>query len=207
MPREPEDGWFKPWNSVQNAVLLLAFCFVIALFDLNKSELASWVQAIGSIASIWAAFLIGNKQIRKQNQIREQEVASRSAAFYFVVQNAVNGVKSFGSLIDNGSPSALLVENWRKIHCQLLKNSKNSLSQLPSYQLGSYELVDSFHQICGSIDTIVARVEAAFVKDAFQEQELAFMRQEVGFQCMMCMRNWGRFEEASKTLNNVIALP
>lgn len=67
MSEKPESGWFKPWNSVQNAVLFLAICFFIALFDFNKSELASWVQAVGSIAAIWGAFQISNRQTEKQN--------------------------------------------------------------------------------------------------------------------------------------------
>nr|BFD43219.1 hypothetical protein FFPRI1PSEUD_47180 [Pseudomonas sp. FFPRI_1] len=67
MSEKSVGGWFKPLWSVQNAVLFLAAWFIIALFDFNKSELASWVQAIGSIVAIWGAFQISNRQAEKQN--------------------------------------------------------------------------------------------------------------------------------------------
>lgn len=57
----------KPWMSVQNFVLALAAIFCIALLKLTSSELASWVQAVGSIAAIWGAFQISNRQAEKQN--------------------------------------------------------------------------------------------------------------------------------------------
>lgn len=63
---------FKPWLSVQNVVLAIALIFVIALLKLKSSELASWVQAIGSIAAIWGAFQISNRQAEKQNAERAQ---------------------------------------------------------------------------------------------------------------------------------------
>lgn len=55
-------SFFKPWVSVQNAVLAIAAIFLIAVMKLTSSELASWVQAIGSIAAIWGAFKIGEHQ-------------------------------------------------------------------------------------------------------------------------------------------------
>ncbi|WP_218273966.1 hypothetical protein, partial [Pseudomonas sp. GW456-11-11-14-LB2] len=69
-------NWFRPILSVQNIVLFIAGCFVVALFDLNKGELASWVQAIGSIAAIvFAAYLpIWHGQValkRRQNSLAE----------------------------------------------------------------------------------------------------------------------------------------
>lgn len=68
---------FKPWCSVQNVTLGLAALFVIALlirnYQLNSSEIASWVQAFGSIAAIWGAFVISNNQVKKQEQHRISE--------------------------------------------------------------------------------------------------------------------------------------
>ena len=60
----------RPWISVQNIVLAVAVIFFIALLKLSSSELASWVQAIGSIAAIWGAFLISNQQSKRQEAQR-----------------------------------------------------------------------------------------------------------------------------------------
>lgn len=76
MPELRVASWFRPIFSVQNIVLLIAGLFVLALFDLNKGELASWVQAIGSIAAIvFAAYLpMWHGQValkRRQNSLAE----------------------------------------------------------------------------------------------------------------------------------------
>jgi len=60
---------FKPWLSVQNVVLVLAAIYlsllIIRIYDLNKGEVASWVQALGAIVSIWAAWSIARTQGRR----------------------------------------------------------------------------------------------------------------------------------------------
>lgn len=52
----------KPWFSVQNVVLVLSLVFLALVLirsnNLNSGEVASWVQAIGSIAAIVAAAFI-----------------------------------------------------------------------------------------------------------------------------------------------------
>ncbi|MBC3410606.1 hypothetical protein HU720_04755 [Pseudomonas sp. SWRI51] len=61
---------FKPWLSVQNFVWVLASIFVVSLmirvYDLNSSEIASWVQAVGSIAAIGGATYIAGQQRRQK---------------------------------------------------------------------------------------------------------------------------------------------
>ena len=53
---------FKPWCSVPNAVWCFALIYLawlmITVYDLNSSDVASWVQAFGSVAAIvFAAYL------------------------------------------------------------------------------------------------------------------------------------------------------
>lgn len=66
---------FKPWISVQNGILVVSLVFVVVLLKLSSSELASWVQAVGSIAAIWGAFQISNRQLQRQNA--EKAVAEK----------------------------------------------------------------------------------------------------------------------------------
>ncbi|MGY4663188.1 hypothetical protein ACVWZ9_003982 [Pseudomonas chlororaphis] len=56
----------KPWVSVQNVVLICVLIFVIALLKPGSSELASWVQAVGSIAAIIGATYIAGEQRRQK---------------------------------------------------------------------------------------------------------------------------------------------
>ncbi|PFG24581.1 hypothetical protein ATH90_3391 [Pseudomonas lurida] len=56
----------KPWLSVQNVLLVCALIFTIALLKPGSSELASWVQAVGSIAAIIGATYIAGEQRRQK---------------------------------------------------------------------------------------------------------------------------------------------
>lgn len=94
------NGWFKPWISVQNAVLLIALCYVIALFDLSKSELAGWVQAIGAIVSIWAAWSIANEQGKRAEAVARRQDAAKCAAVFGVLNYAI-AVIGCGEIVDN----------------------------------------------------------------------------------------------------------
>ena len=67
---------FKPWVSVQNTVLLMVLIFIAALLKLTSSELASWVQAIGSIAAIWGALKVNQMQ---QENVQKYKVAESIA--------------------------------------------------------------------------------------------------------------------------------
>ncbi|MCU7217570.1 hypothetical protein [Pseudomonas sp. VE 196-7] len=65
----------KPWLSVQNVVLGVAVIFVtflmIRTYELNRSEVASWVQAVGSVLAIIAAAIIASSQRREQLEREE----------------------------------------------------------------------------------------------------------------------------------------
>lgn len=168
---------------------------------------ASWVQAVGAIASIWAAFLIGNKQLRKQNQIRDEEKRARLHSFYAVVKSAAHNVSTFGSLLSSGNSLPAVEENWKLIFAPLFKTSQRAIGNLPSHELGNYELVESFHSLAGSIDLIITAVERGLQSDAFADQEFAYMREEVLVQCRVCDLSWKRFELACKDLNHSWKLP
>lgn len=68
---------FKPWLSVSNAVSVMALIFVIALFKLTSSELASWVQAVGSIAAIWGAVYVSRSEQKAREDIELKEKRER----------------------------------------------------------------------------------------------------------------------------------
>lgn len=160
--------------------------------------LSSWVQAFGSIASIWAAFLIGNKQIRKQIQVRKEDEQTKASALYAVIKNAAHNAMAFGHHLESNDSWPVIEENWRILFSQVINMSKNSLSQIPAQELGRYELVDSFLGVTGSIHTIVSVVERVMTAPVVQQHEFAHMRAEVLAQCRVCERSWHRFEENSK---------
>lgn len=51
--------------------------FVIALFKPSSSELASWVQAVGSIAAIWGALYVSRSEQKKREEVELKEKQER----------------------------------------------------------------------------------------------------------------------------------
>ncbi|GLO19230.1 TPA: hypothetical protein QEM53_003742 [Pseudomonas putida] len=164
--------------------------------------LASWVQALGSIASIWAAFLIGNKQIQKQNKVRNEERQAKLAAFYAVIRAASQNALTFAQLLNAGNSLATVEENWRLIFSSHFKTSQRAIANLPSHELGTYNLVESFHSLAGAIDQIAVIVEGKLASGKMTEEEFISMRADVLVQCRVCGLSWERFELACKGLNH-----
>jgi hypothetical protein len=177
---------------------------VISCWIEGHPGLASWVQAVGGIASIWAAFLIGNRQIREQNRIRKEEQRAHLLSIYSVVRSAAHNSLSFESLLASDNSLATVQENWQLMFSQMLKVSQRAMGQLPSHELGSYDLVESFHAIAGSIDSLVTAAETALFSTAFRQQELEFFRQNALVHCRVCRLGWERFERACKETNHSI---
>ncbi len=165
--------------------------------------LASWVQAVGSIASIWAAFLIGNKQIRKQNKIRSEERQAKLSAFHAVIRAAAQNASTFAQLLSAGNSLATVEENWRLIFSSNFKASQRAIAGLPSHELGTYRLVESFHSLAGAIDQITAIVEGRLAGGKITEEEFFSMRADILVQCRVCEMSWVRFESACKDLGHI----
>ncbi|MCU0121804.1 hypothetical protein N8H74_26390 [Pseudomonas sp. B2M1-30] len=102
---------FKPIVSAQNIILGLAVFFVLVLFfrlvSLNSNELASWVQAFGSIAAILAAVWIAGRESRLRKTTEAQERVEAMIRVVNVVEhtaiaakNALEAITANGNLPD-----------------------------------------------------------------------------------------------------------
>lgn len=188
---------FKPWLSVPNILLLLAVLFVIALFKLTSSELASWVQAIGSIAAIWGAFVISNSQVARQMKYKEDEDLRKARAYYAVVKSAADHVRSLGEMIIQRPPPEVFKDAWDMVLSQRLEMSLNSLIRLPAHELGSYDLVIFHNAITGAMSKALEKIKVAVTTNAFHEHEVLFMYEDVYAQCNLIEVSWTGFDEAA----------
>lgn len=73
-------SFFQEWCSAQSVSLFLFAIYLIALmvrvFELDSADIASWVQAVGAIISIWAAWWIAGRQSkRSEAESRGQDLA------------------------------------------------------------------------------------------------------------------------------------
>jgi len=194
MSERQKVAWFQPWVSVQNAVLVLAGCFVVALFGLNKSELASWVQAVGSISAILGAFWISNSQTLKEQKRRSNESIVKLDSIIAVVESAVDHSNSFLAFIGKVPNKFAFKVSWETVFSEALVGSVESLKAIPAHELGSYELVVNFMMIRSSVAKITNGPQA--YSQAFVDQELIFMYQTISTQSGMLEHAWAEFQHA-----------
>lgn len=123
---------FKPWLSVQNVVLVLAFLYagllLARIYKLDSGQVASWVQAIGAIVSIWAAWSIAGAQGRRSAiEARRIEMARCSGVVGILrhVDSVVNSLTS-----QNDPVNVVMVRESFSALVQTL--SKIDLLTLPS---------------------------------------------------------------------------
>ncbi|WP_085590833.1 hypothetical protein [Pseudomonas sp. B14(2017)] len=137
----------KPWLSVQNICLALAICFVTVLlirtYDLNKSELASWVQAFGSIGAIWGALAVSRRQITMQANADAKRAELRDGAYLAVMESACKNVRKLSEFVDGGPTLNAFLLMWDYHVGGLFESNMEILKGIPAHELGSYELVVS----------------------------------------------------------------
>lgn len=192
---------FKPWLSVQNVVLVLAGIFVACLairtYSLNSSEVASWVQAFGSIAAIWGAFAISNGQVMRAQQEKKEEAKQRGAACYAVVQSAAEHCNALQQMILQNPPPQVFKMGWNSVLGELFQASLSSLKQIPAHELGSYEMVVAYQAITGSMAKILGLVADFNARHAFVDAEAGSLFGELYTQCSLVAFRWEKFKNES----------
>jgi hypothetical protein len=108
--------------------------------DLNNPEWASWVQAIGSIAALAAAFAVGNRQHEGDRALEAERRRQDDLSKYEVVRAIIAQTNTIAkSVLEDvyhhplGLPTQLQLE--------LLDDCAHSLSLLPPFELPHQELV------------------------------------------------------------------
>lgn len=159
MPGKQKENWFKPWVSVQNAVLVLSGCFAVALLGLNKSELASWVQAVGSIASIWGAFAISQSQMAKINVDRVKERISLAHMYHSLVDQAQQQSKNFSDVAEHLPVFSNVKSYMSGRNKHILSNLYDALKSFQVKDIGSERIAVSHVHILSSIGSMLDCME------------------------------------------------
>lgn len=160
--------------------------------------LASWVQAVGSIASIWGAFAISNKQQKAQVKLAEKAAKEKSESLYAVIENAVKIATTFGDLLQSQPAEIVFQENWNLVYRQRLESAVYSLSRLPAHEVGGYEAVGGYSGVMGALTDIVRKVNAYVSADAFQVMEYFHMCEEALKQVRFVELSWRDFQQAAR---------
>ena len=158
--------------------------------------LAYWVQAVGSIASIWGAFAVGRSQQKSQSKEAAKAARDRTDSLVAVVESAASFISVLGTFVQKKPHPDVFKENWKLVNRQWLESSVFSLSHLPVHELGSGELVRGYFGIFGGVKDISRLIDGALSSDAFKEQEFECMYSEVLKQVRLIESNWFQFKQA-----------
>lgn len=86
----------KPWLSIPNVLLGLSFLYIVVLIarvnDLKSSDLAAWVQAVGAVVSIWAAWSIARQQSKRAQADAARVDHTKCIAVAGVLRHALRAV-------------------------------------------------------------------------------------------------------------------
>ena len=168
---------------------------VVSCWIESHPGLAYWVQAVGSIASIWGAFAVGKSQQKAQLVESAKAARNKSEALFAVVESAASFVSALGTFVLEKPSPYIFKENWKLINRQWLESSIFSLSHLPAHELGSGVLVRGYFGIFGGIKDISRLIDRALSSDAFNEQEFDYMYCEVLKQVRIIESNWYGFQQ------------
>lgn len=168
----------------------------VFLGAIGNPILAYWVQAIGSIASIWGAFAVGRSQQKSQLNEAIKAARDRTYALAAVVESAALFVTVLGKVVQAKPAPLHFKENWKLVNRQWLESSVFSLSQLPVHELGTGELVRGYFGILGGIKDISRLIDEALSADALHEQEFTYMYDEVLKQVSIIESCWYGFQRA-----------
>lgn len=169
-------GLMKPWCSVQNFTWAFAVIFGIALLKPTSSELASWVQAVGSIAAILGALKVGRlqienqnavllEQVRNQNEEKNKELRARAIAMFAVVQCCANQAEALSGIAKQEMPVEILKMTWEAHLKELSLANLAAIKAIPTFELGSYDLVVTHSHILASFMNLISELERVVVGD------------------------------------------
>lgn len=156
-------------SSLSFALKAFWTCFFISFFfvtvfislrygsSLTSTEVASWVQAVGSIGAIAGAYAVANWQIASQRLQQQNIEASRLDAMYAVVKCASDHVKSVQGFVKQTPEDFVLRNFW--VHLSgPFEASLQALRSLPVHELGHAELVVQCMSIIGYMSNIQTEI-------------------------------------------------
>ncbi len=107
----------------------------------NSSDLAAWIQAVGSIGAILGAFWVANRQANEQrNQIREQRLLldRQICGAIEVAYSVANAIREKA----DGTSLTMFLEVWNYYLASHTETIAAQCKTLPLYVLGSPDRID-----------------------------------------------------------------
>lgn len=137
------------WAFVSIGAIGWALFVLLEAFGVLKDG-AAWVQAVGSIAAIWGAFSISNRQVRKEDELRHTENRNKARARLGVVKNVATYAEALSNFVEGEPSSTLFAEVWSSTMSFTTGAAIESLRCLPAHDLGSDTQVLIYNEMLGA---------------------------------------------------------
>ncbi|MBK3440684.1 hypothetical protein [Pseudomonas lactis] len=160
--------------------------------------LASWVQAVGSIAALGIAIWVSSSQRRDQLKAAEKAAKAKVDALVAVVESASMYVTALGVMIEKNPGAFAFGQCWKLVHKQWLESSIHSLKQLPAHEFGRGDLVRGYFGIVSAINEISQIIDNAVNAGALQELEFVFMCEEVLIKIELVQTIWRNIQKITE---------
>lgn len=140
-------------------VIAASFLVVLAISDLtinawgwNSGNVASWVQAVGSILAIGGAYFIGERQasatLRATREAHQLGERARREGMYSVIKAA----RSFAKVIDAAlDDEDMPLKMYAVYHPSLIDSLVDLMVKLPVSELGSDQAIGAFIMFSGQL--------------------------------------------------------
>lgn len=148
-------------------VVLVAMVYLGFRFSLSRLEWPGWVQAVGSIAAIVAAYFLGAAQVEAANHAamaaERRAEGKRQSSILAIGAAIVSMVEELPNLAYNNKAGHLAV--GLAYDKRIFDGLISALGNIPVHELGSAKAVESFFGIKNSLIALQVKIEKFWDQD------------------------------------------
>lgn len=163
---------FTPVVSVQNILLAGGAIFLFVVFKLSSGEVASWVQAVGSIAAIAGAFAISQRQLKKGQYDKISETISKTEIHHAITDQAHQHSMFFANITNDGTCLASIKDNMTGRARYMFVGLYEAMKEIQVHDLGSPMLVISHMHIMSSMASMIRSMDLLLKTDEKDGDEI-----------------------------------
>ena len=156
------------------AILILIFLIgskMLSIADLTSSEAASWVQAIGSIASIWGAFVISRQQF-KHAEVRENKInKEKEQAYISVREAAAAAARDLNEEVKKKPSAEEFRDAWGAHYEHFISSHITALGMVPMHELGEADQITAHIHVASALKNMHASTQKYLSDDEWFEDD------------------------------------
>lgn len=185
---------------------VLALMVVIDWSPLKSGDVASWVQAFGSIAAIIGAYFVGERQAaavhESELKLRRAEVRRKNGSILAICNAALAQASEIAGIYKDKIPNMVLFH--LAYSDKLMQDTISALEAIPVHDCGSFDAVAAFMRLKNSLIYLRRQLDKDLdlydKRDTVDEERYFRNRRDVASviltNCRLIQRYYGELEKA-----------